>query len=1200
LTTYTATVRGGTTDPRVKDVAGNALPANFTWSFTTVAGQLSGLVAAYGFNEGSGSTVADASGNLLNGTITGATWTSAGRFGSALSFDGVNDLVTVNDSNLLDLTTGMTLEAWVKPTSLSGWTTVILKETSGELVYSLYGASDTARPPSSYVRIAGTTTGAVGSALLPVNGWSHLAATYDGATLRLYVNGLQVGSLAVPGSITVSTGALRFAGNSVWGEYFAGLIDEIRIYNRALSQAEIQSDMSSSVGGASDTTPPTVIRTSPANGAAGVTTSTTVTVTFDEPMDPATINTSSFELRDPSNTLVPATVTYNATTRTATLTPSAALAFFTTYTVTVKGGTTDPRVKDAAGNALAANFTWLFTTTAPPPSGQPVLVITSASNPFTGYYTEILQAEGLNTFTYSDISSLSAATLSTYDVVILGEMPLTTAQVAMFTDWVNAGGNLIAMRPDKKLAGLLGLTDASSTLSNAYLLVNTSSGPGVGIVGETIQFHGSADLYTLSGATSLATLYSSATAVTSYPAVTLRSVGTLGGQAAAFIYDLARSIVYTRQGNPAWAGQDRDGIPPIRSTDMFYGAASGDPQPDWVDLNKVDIPQADEQQRLLVNLIHQMNLDKKPLPRFWYFPRGLKAVVIMTGDDHATGGTAGRFDQYLASSPPGCSVANWECVRSSSYIYSYGPLTEAQAALYHANGFEVGLHVDTGCSDYTPDSLDAFFAGQLSSFRATYPSLPSPSTNRTHCVVWSDWASQPAVELAHGIRLDTTYYYYPPIWVGNRPGFFTGSGIPMRFAALDGTIIDVYQAATQMTDESGQSYPFTINELLDKAIGPEGYYGAFTANMHTDFVNSPGSDAIVASALARGIPVVSGRQMLAWLDGRNSSSFGSLSWNGTTLSFTISVGAGANGLEAMVPTTASSGALTGITRNGSPITYTTREVKGIQYAVFPATAGTYQATYTAAADTTPPIISSVSALPASGGTATITWNTNEASDSRVDYGTSPSSLTLNAQNANLVTSHSIMLTGLAPNTTYYYRVTSRDSSGNSSTSPPTSGQPANFTTPPGTTVTAFPSSTVIQTGTLRGGSAANLNADDDSFYEVNSTTSGTRTTSWYAAFTGVSNSLSNLRITYKGKNSLSCTQTVSVWRWTTSSWVQLDSRSVGTTEVLIADLAPTGTLADYVSGTSGDGELRVRIRCTTSVGNFFSSGDLARIVYDRP
>ena len=75
-------------------------------------------------------------------------------------------------------------------------------------------------------------------------------------------------------------------------------------------------------------------------------------------------------------------------------------------------------------------------------------------------------------------------------------------------------------------------------------------------------------------------------------------------------------------------------------------------------------------------------------------------------------------------------------------------------------------------------------------------------------------------------------------------------------------MIDVYQAATQMTDESGQTYPFTSDTLLDRALGAEGYYGAFCANMHTDTANNPAWAPIVASAQSRGVPVISARQML--------------------------------------------------------------------------------------------------------------------------------------------------------------------------------------------------------------------------------------------------------------------------------------------------------------------------------------------------
>ena len=410
--------------------------------------------------------------------------------------------------------------------------------------------------------------------------------------------------------------------------------------------------------------------------------------------------------------------------------------------------------------------------------------------------------------------------------------------------------------------------------------------------------------------------------------------------------DLARSIVYTRQGNPDWSGQERDGLAPIRSDDLFFGAANGDPRPDWIDLNKVAIPQADEQQRLLANLIIQMNSAKKPLPRFWYFPRSAKAVVIMTGDDHGSGGTAKRFAGYIARSPAGCSVENWECIRSTSYIYA-GSLSNTQAAFYNSAGFEVALHVNTGCADWTPSSLNTVYKDQLGEFLTQYASLPSPSTNRTHCIAWSDYATQPQVELNHGIRLDTNYYYYPPTWISiaDRPGFFTGSGMPMRFAKSDGTLIDVYQAATQMTDESGQRYPFTIDTLLNRAIGAEGFYGAFTVNAHTDTQASRVSDAVVASALARRVPVISALQMLKWLDGRNGSSFGSLSWNGTTLSFKISAGEGANGLQAMVPNPAGL-TVSGVTLNGTPIAYSVETIKGIRYAIFSAIPGTYRVVFT--------------------------------------------------------------------------------------------------------------------------------------------------------------------------------------------------------------------------------------------------------------
>jgi hypothetical protein len=794
---------------------------------------------------------------------------------------------------------------------------------------------------------------------------------------------------------------------------------------------------------APDVTPPTVSSTSPASQATSVAVENPIQVSFNEAMTASTIDGGTFELRDAASNLVAGPVSYDQLNRRATLQPGTPLAYSTSYTATVKGGPNG--VKDLAGNALSSDYTWTFTTRDPPPPppdegpGGPILVVSSGTNPFTKYYAEVLRAEGLNGFLVSDITAVTPAALAAHKVVILGEMALSPAQVTMIADWVWAGGRLIAMRPDKQLAALLGLTDAGGTLSEAYTRIDTSTSPGNGIVGETMQFHGTADLYQLNEATAVATLYADATTPTPAPAVTLRSVGIAGGKAAAFTYDLARSIVYTRQGNPAWSGQERDGIAPIRSDDLFFGGT----QPDYVDRNKIGIPQADEQQRLLANLIAHLSSDAIPIPRFWYFPRGLKAVVVMTGDDHAHQGTTGQFDWFNSRSAPGCNVANWECVRGTSYIYPDTPIAPATAAAYSAQGFEIAAHITTGCGNYTPTSIVTTYTNELTAFANMFGNLPTPKTNRTHCIAWSDYASQAEAAQAHGIRLDTNYYYWPAAWVSGVPGVFTGSAMPMRFAKANGAMLDVYQAATQMTDESAQLYPFTSNVLLDRALGPEGYYGAYVTNMHTDWPEHAEARAIVTSAQARGVPVISAQQLLDWVDGRNGSSYEGLTWVGNSLQFSVEADAKALGLQLLLPSASGNRIATSVTRDGQPVSFTIERTKGVNYIRFSSGTGAYSVTYTA--DSSVPTMTGV-AVTADAFDATVTWTTNELATSRVEYGASPNAMTSVAGTENLATSHSVQLKDLTPNTTYYFRAVSIDLAGNMAKAPESPGAPLAFTT----------------------------------------------------------------------------------------------------------------------------------------------------------
>jgi Concanavalin A-like lectin/glucanases superfamily/Galactose oxidase-like, Early set domain/Bacterial Ig domain len=236
------------------------------------AAQAPGLVVAYGFNEGSGTTVTDSSGSNNAGTITGATW-AQGRFGNALSFNGISDIVRIPASSSLNVSSAMTLEAWIKPTTAqSGWRTIMQREVDAYFL----NASNSNGPllPSGGGTFNGTGAYVSGTTANPVNAWTHVALTYDGAMLRLYVNGALAASQAQTGSIQTTSNPLWIGGNSPYGEYFQGIIDEVRVYNRALSQAEIQTDINTPVG----PVPTKLIIIQPANGSTIV--GATVAVTY--------------------------------------------------------------------------------------------------------------------------------------------------------------------------------------------------------------------------------------------------------------------------------------------------------------------------------------------------------------------------------------------------------------------------------------------------------------------------------------------------------------------------------------------------------------------------------------------------------------------------------------------------------------------------------------------------------------------------------------------------------------------------------------------------------------------------------------------------------------------------------------------------------------------------------------------------------
>lgn len=574
----------------------------------------------------------------------------------------------------------------------------------------------------------------------------------------------------------------------------------------------------------------------------------------------------------------------------------------------------------------------LAVTSASLPISTPIRIVTGAGNPFGAYYAEILRAEGLNLFGVSELQDLTPEVLATADMIVLTVPAVMKDTLDRLEAWVSAGGTLIVIRPEGALQDLAGLR-AIGDAADGYVLFDPKSAPGRGIVRETLQLHVPSTKYDLKNSIALAHLYATATKALDRPAVTLRNVGR--GHVVAYAYDLAQSIIRTRQGNPDWVNQERDGLPPRRANDLFF--------PDYTDMNKVWIPQADEHQRFFANLIVTLNDERRPLPRFWYLPGGRRAALILASDDHGTGsGTSTSFTRLMDESPPGCAVQRWECYRATSYLTPGTPMSSEEVGRFEALGFEIGVHVDTGCTDRDIAAVSASMAQQFAEFGEKALGTNRQETHRFHCIPWNGWVDTVKVERAHGIRMSLDYYYWPAAWVQGRQGFMTGSGIPMKFSDMDGTVLDIYQAATQIVDENGIKYADSISAMLRRAIGPEQFFGLFAT--HYDFRDDFIGTAIRA-AKENGVALVSAAQALQWIDARNSSSFENIRWSENVLTFDLRSQAEADEMTVMLPLWSAGRRVSEIECDGERQTFHMIRIKGVEYASLPLDSGSCRAVY---------------------------------------------------------------------------------------------------------------------------------------------------------------------------------------------------------------------------------------------------------------
>lgn len=576
-------------------------------------------------------------------------------------------------------------------------------------------------------------------------------------------------------------------------------------------------------------------------------------------------------------------------------------------------------------------------------------------------WQEILRVEGLSTVRALPLATLDRDALRAVAVVILLPGDVDAGQVELLRDYVEGGGGLIAVTPGAALTPVCGLADDVGATADGYLCVVAGAPGSDGIDQGALQFHAPLQSYQRREAEAVALLCSRAALVTTTPAVTWRRLGR--GAVVTWCYDLAQSIVLTRQGPPARASVETDGVDGVRAVDMFPG---------FIDLDRIHVPQADEQQRLLVNLIHE--LSAVPLPRLWYFPANANSVLVLTGDSHnnpapAVDSVLRRVEAYGGTmsvyyTPPPTDTVRRAVRRVRAWLDEQpvvGDLvppsevvTPYHADQWRARGHEFALH------PYVEEGLEIGWARYWQQF--TGLGYGTFDTTRTHRVLWHGWTDTARVQAEYAVHMNLDYYHVGPTF--QRPdgswafGYFTGSGLPMRFVDAEGRLLDSWQQNTHLVDEQVIAMPWGANfvgttpeaaiEIADNVIrrAADGAYAALGAQCHFDPFAVPGAwtvgaerylDGVLASARAHNLPVIAATHWLAFTQARAAVRISALQVDESAglLTFIASSNTSAIGLTLLLPVQNKLLRLVSLQANRKQIAFQTRKVGVTLYAVTP-------------------------------------------------------------------------------------------------------------------------------------------------------------------------------------------------------------------------------------------------------------------------
>ncbi len=591
---------------------------------------------------------------------------------------------------------------------------------------------------------------------------------------------------------------------------------------------------------------------------------------------------------------------------------------------------------------------------------QPVLLIVDLkdSNVYSRYVAEVLKAEGIFCFEMMDISSttIDDTLLREYPLVITAGSSLTLQRnKARLEEYVRLGGNLLMIGPPADFDSLLGIQHTNRTITDGYILFDSASHIARGLSHAPLQFFGTVQLFESTRANIVARLAPERSMIGSHVGIGFSSYG--AGRTGFISFDLGQSIVMTRQGKPPLPGTlraiDRDGDGVFKTADLYY---------DSFDYANRAIPQADEQQKIFVNLIFTLLDGNALIPRVWYFPNAVPAVALLTGDHHG-----------WASQLPMSTIATWLNSVNGHYTFFVYP-DEIDTTVVHdlaSQGHAISPHL------YYPVSSNRLMRGRLllahwfsstSFFRPRLGDLESEidrgerefeklnigtgRSSRFHYLIWWGWTETPQLLAQKGYRLDFSISGIDPRY-GQRPnvvnhwnspmgyGYVNGSGQPMKVITPEGNLVDLFCQLTQFEDDVVAREYLSMppndsvttrrlidlsTEFIDQSIN--GYHAVLVWNFHPEHTiqrwppdappTGPWIQATVNYLKQHHVPMLSSNEWLAFVQARRSIVVDDVRHDPSKLTgaFTVRSGLDVNGVTLMIPV---------------PVKHTLKGLSGISY-----------------------------------------------------------------------------------------------------------------------------------------------------------------------------------------------------------------------------------------------------------------------------